>query len=41
MKKAQDLALEKKAYMRSMLEIFLSISDSLSESKFFSHNPTQ
>ncbi len=35
MKKAQDLALEKKAYMRSMLEVFLSMSDSLSESKFF------
>lgn len=36
MKKAQDLALEKKAYIKSMLEVFLSISDSLSESKFFS-----
>ncbi|MDD5769402.1 MAG: ATP synthase F1 subunit gamma [Candidatus Gracilibacteria bacterium] len=36
MKKAQDLALEKKSYMRSILEVFLGISDSLSESKFFS-----
>lgn len=35
MKKAQDLALEKKAYIRSMLEVFLSMSDSLNESKFF------
>lgn len=35
MKKAQDLALEKKAYMRSMLEIFLGVSDSLQDSKFF------
>lgn len=38
MKKAQDLAMEKKAYVRSMLEIFLSISSSLEESKFFSDN---
>lgn len=38
MKKAQDLALEKKAYIRSMLEVFLSISDSLNESKFFKKN---
>lgn len=36
MKKAQDLAMEKKAYIRSMLEVFLSMSDSLGESKFFS-----
>lgn len=35
MKKAQDLALEKKAYIRSILEVFLNISDSLKESKFF------
>jgi F0F1-type ATP synthase gamma subunit len=35
MKKAQDLALEKKAYIRSVLEVFLSISDSLNDSKFF------
>lgn len=35
MKKAQDLALEKKAYMRSILEVFLNLSDSLSDSKFF------
>ncbi len=40
MKKAQDLALEKKAYMRSMLEVFLSMSDSLEESKFFRKNET-
>lgn len=38
MKKAQDLALEKKAYMRSMLEVFLSMSDSLNESKFFNRH---
>lgn len=37
MKKAWGLALEKKAYMRSMLEVFLSLSDSLSESKFFAN----
>ncbi len=36
MKKAQDLALEKKAYMQAMLEVFLNVSDSLDESKFFS-----
>ncbi len=36
MKKAQDLALEKKAYMKAMLEVFLSIWESLNESKFFS-----
>lgn len=41
MKKAQDLALEKKAYIRSVLEVFLSISDSLSESKFFSKHTTE
>lgn len=41
MKKAQELALEKKAYMRSMLEVFLSISDSLEESKFFRKNLTE
>lgn len=35
MKKAQDLALEKKAYMKAMLEMFLTLSDSLDESKFF------
>lgn len=38
MKKAQDLALEKKAYMKSMLEVFLNMSDSLEESKFFRKN---
>ena len=38
MKKAQDLALEKKAYIRSMLEIFLSLTDSLNETKYFKHN---
>lgn len=36
MKKAQNLALEKKEYIKSILEIFLNISDSLWESKFFS-----
>lgn len=35
MKKAQDLALEKKAYISSMLEVFLSIWDSFKDSKFF------
>ncbi|MDD4151043.1 MAG: ATP synthase F1 subunit gamma [Candidatus Gracilibacteria bacterium] len=40
MKKAQDLAMEKKAYIRSVLEVFLSISDSLNESKFFSKHTT-
>jgi len=35
MKKASDLALEKKAYVRSMLEIFLSVSESMQESKYF------
>lgn len=35
MKKAQDLAMEKKAYMKWMLEMFLTLSDSLNESKFF------
>jgi F0F1-type ATP synthase gamma subunit len=38
MKKAQDLALEKKAYMKAILEVFLSISSSLQESKFFSRD---
>lgn len=38
MKKAQDLALEKKAYIKAMLEVFLSMSSSLSESSFFSKN---
>jgi len=38
MKKAQDLALEKKAYMKSMLEVFLNMSDSLEESKIFRKN---
>lgn len=38
MKKAQDLANEKKAYMRSILEVFLSLSDSLNESKYFSQS---
>ncbi len=40
MKKAQDLALEKKAYIRSMLEIFLSVSWNLQESKFFKKQKT-
>lgn len=35
MKKAQDLANEKKAYIRSLLEIFISVSDSFFDSKFF------
>lgn len=38
MKKAQDLALEKKAYIKSMLEIFLNLEDSLKDSKYFKHN---
>ncbi|MDP5038874.1 MAG: ATP synthase F1 subunit gamma [Candidatus Gracilibacteria bacterium] len=38
MKKAQDLALEKKAYIRSMLEIFLSLTDTLNETKYFKQN---
>lgn len=38
MRKAGELALEKKAYMKSMLEVFLSMSDSLEESKFFRKN---
>ena len=38
MKKAQDLALEKKAYIKSMLEIFLNLEDSLKDSKYFNHN---
>jgi len=35
MRKAGDLALEKKAYVSSMLEVFLSIWDSFKDSKFF------
>lgn len=35
MKKAQDLAIEKKAYMKGLLDVFLHLKDSLSESKFF------
>jgi F-type H+-transporting ATPase subunit gamma len=38
MKKAQDLAVEKKSYVLSLLEVFLKISSSFWESKFFSNN---
>jgi F-type H+-transporting ATPase subunit gamma len=40
MKKAQDLAVEKKSYVLSLLEVFLKISSSFWESKFFSNNET-
>ena len=40
MRKAGDLAMEKKAYIKSMLEVFLNVSSSLEESKFFNDNTT-
>lgn len=40
MKKAQDLAVEKKSYVKSLLEVFLKISSSFWESKFFSSENT-
>lgn len=38
MKKAQDQANEKKAYIRSMHEVFLGIGEQFGESKFFQNN---
>lgn len=35
MKKAQDMAVEKKAYIKAMQEVFLTIWDSFEDSKFF------
>lgn len=41
MKKAQDLAIEKKAYIKTMLDVFWNMWDSLKDSKFFSHQPQE
>jgi len=41
MKKAQNLALEKKAYIKWMLEVFSNLESSLKESDFFSGNKSE
>jgi len=39
MKKAQDLAIQKKEYIRGILEAFMNLNESLSETVFFNKNP--
>lgn len=41
MKKAQDLALEKKEYIKWILEVIMNINESLSKSVFFKKNPNK